>query len=104
MLELYPRLDVVRPLDITEVSAHTQVREMSVLRKRGGQIRKGIHTGKVVIAILTHEPVHRKHRFWVEDMRPSRGNIECIDERSLVLPCSLLIELVGLLKPRPRKI
>src|SRR5882762_2045458 len=96
MLKLRTYLDVVRTLNVTEVRAHPQVREMPVLCERRRQVREGVRARKIVIAILAHESVHGKHHVRVEYVRPRRRDIKRVDQYSLVLACSRLIELIGL--------
>src|SRR5882762_5395052 len=55
-----------------------------------------------MVAILAHESVHAQHCGRVEYVSQFGGAVKCINECSLVLYCSRLIELIGLLEPRAR--
>src|SRR5260370_41985714 len=75
---------------------------MPVLREGGRQIRERIRTRKVVIAILANKRIGGEDRIGVEYVRPTGSYIHGIDEDSLVLPGSCLIELIRLLEPGAR--
>ena len=75
---------------------------MPVLCECRRQVGEGVCARKIVIAILTHESARCQDRSCVEYVRPRRGNIKGVDECSLVLPYSCLIELIWLLKPGAR--
>src|SRR6516165_5830615 len=90
----------MRTLHKAKIRAHAEVGQMPVLRKRSRQVRERIRARKVVIAILAEECVRGEDCVAVEYVRPAGSYVAGVDEDSLILPGSCLVELIWLLEPR----
>ena len=83
-------LDVMNALHIRNIGPDPRIGQSSVLphrlplQTRWPQIREGIVTGIVVIAIPAHEGSQRKDRIRIQYVRPCRGDVKRSDLRPLV--------------------
>jgi hypothetical protein len=112
------RLYIVNAFDVRDVGQSTCIRQTSVLINRflldGGQVRKRIVAGVVVVAIMPDISAKGKDHVRIDQACPGRGDVVGLDFRALIGganrfaigTCNPYVEVViGIwrLKPRSRE-
>src|SRR6266850_6724159 len=98
MRELYAELGVVSSLNIRHIRLDADVIQTARLAEGHGLIGKRIGAGEVFYVIETVIRINREHRSRAENVNIARGNVDAMNQLSLILPKGLLIKLIGRLE------
>ncbi len=100
LINVGANLHIVHALGVGVIDLEAKIAQHAILLHRRWLVGKLVAAGVVVHIVLPQVGVHRQQRIRTEQMRPKWRYIVGENLRALILPGSLLIVLVGILKPR----